>query len=462
MLGLTGSTCESVAMTGFVKPYRSASRILSPLVLVAVAAAAAADGGWPNRFGPLSNGHIPAEDAVGIPVHWNEASGYNLIWKTRLSDFGHSTPAILNGKIWFTSAAEDGRHQYLDCVDQSTGDLLHHRLLFENLAPEPLGNPVNTYASPSCVVTDDAVFVHFGTYGTGRVDAKSLKVVWQRRDIRCRHFRGPGSSPVLFDNLLILTFDGIDAQFLTALNADTGETVWRTKRSTDYEDLDENGRPHRDGDLRKAFSTPVLVRVNRRTQVVSVGSRAAFGYDATTGSEIWTIRHDDYNAAAPPSVFRDTAILNTGSRSSNLIAVRLDESTVGDVTDSHMLWDRPSSNSRLAAPLLVDGMMFMVTDGGVGVCVDAASGNELQKIRIGGVFVSSPITANGLIYACNEDGSMTVIRAEPSMEIVARNQLSEGMRASPAAAGGRLYLRTLRHLYCIGQTPTTRTARGTD
>ena len=84
--------------------------------------------------------------------------------------------------------------------------------------------------------------------------------------------------------------------------------------------------------------------------------------------------------------------------------------------------------------------------------VDAASGEELQKVRLGGTFISSPIAANGLIYAANDDGVVFVLRADASMEIVARNKLTEGMRASLAAAGGRLYLRTVKHLYCIGTT----------
>jgi len=350
-----------------------------------------------------------------------------------------------------TSAAEDGTRQYIDCIDAKTGKVLHHELLFENADPEPLGNPVNTYASPTCVVSDNAVYAHFGTYGTARLDPETLDVVWTRRDINCRHFRGPASSPVVHDNLLILTFDGIDKQFLTALDINTGDTVWRTERSTDYEDLDENGRPQRDGDLRKAYGTPGLFKVNGRTQVVSVGSRAAFGYDAETGEEIWTVRHDDFNASSPPSFFNNMALLHTGSRTASLIAIRLNETTTGDVTESHREWIRDRGNSRMASPLVYDGLVFMLTDNGVAVCADANTGERVNRVRLGGVFTSSPVIANGYLYACNEDGVITVLRANGTLEVVAKSELSSGIRASPAVAAGRLYLRTFTDLYCIGE-----------
>ena len=423
----------------------------SPLLvmIVAVSGVGAERLPWPDRSGPTFNGCAPADQTRNLPVRWDEASGTNIAWKTATEGEGHSTPVIGRGRVWFTSATPDGRKQFVYAVDAETGQVLHHKLLFENGRPEPLGNEVNTYASPSCVLEADAVYVHFGTYGTARLDPETAAVVWQRRDIRCRHFRGPGSSPVLFEDLLILTFDGIDRQFLIALNKQTGQTVWRTDRSTDFKDLDPSGRPIRDGDFRKAFSTPALAEVDGRWQVISVGSRAAFGYDARTGREIWTIEHDDYNAAARPLIFENLAILNTGSRTSNLLAVRLDDSTRGNVTATHVVWDRPRGNSRLSSPVLVGDRVFQVTDGGVVRCLKARTGEEVWSGRLVGDYTASPVAANGLLYFCNQQGQTTVVKAADRFEIVARNQLAEGMRASPAIAGGALFLRTFGHLYKI-------------
>ena len=425
--------------------------VLLPAVLLPTVAIADDDISWPFRGGPTLNGHVAATDAVGLPSEFDEASGTNIKWKVKLEGFGHSTAIIGGGKAWLTSATEDCKQQFIYCLDAESGKVLHHKLLFENAEPEPLNNNINTYASPSCALEADAVYVHFGSYGTAKLNPETADVVWERKDIQCRHFRGPGSSPIIFKDLLILTFDGIDAQFVMALDKHSGKTVWRTDRSTDYGDLDEDGKPKREGDLRKAYSTPSLVEVNGRTQVVSVGSRAGFAYDALTGKEIWGIRHDDFNAAAPPSFYKNFAILNTGSRGANLMAVELNETTKGDVTESHVKWNRDKANSRLAAPLLVENRIYMITDTGVANCVDAETGDEVWKDRVGGTHVASPIFANGLIYFCSEEGDVTVIEAGDEFKVITKNHIADGMRASPSAAHGRLYLRTFGHLYCIGQ-----------
>jgi outer membrane protein assembly factor BamB len=353
------------------------------------------------------------------------------------------------GRVWFTAATKDGKKQFVYCFDADSGKLLHHKLLFENPSPEPLGNEVNTYASPSCVLEEGAVYVHCGSYGTARLDAETAEVVWQRRDIRCRHFRGPGSSPVVVEDLVILTFDGIDQQFLTALDKATGKTLWRTDRSTNFKDALPGGRPVAEGDLRKAYSTPRLVSVDGKMQVVSVGSQAAFGYDARTGKEIWTIESDDYNAAARPLILGNMAILNTGGNGANLVAVRLDATTRGKVTKSHVVWDRGRGNSRLPSPALVGERIFTITDGGVLYCLDARTGKELYAQRLGGNFTASPVAANGLIYLCDERGRTTVVKAADQYELIARNELTQGVRASPAIADGALYLRTFGRLYKI-------------
>ena len=420
---------------------------------VAIAAAVQANAqqlNWPFRAGPTLDSHVAEVDARNLPVEWDGASGKGILWKMELQEFGHSTPIVGNGQIWLTAATKDGKQQFVYCIDEASGKVMHRKLLFENAEPEPLNNVINTYASPSCAMDSTGVYVHFGSYGTAKLDAATADVIWQRRDIECRHFRGPGSSPILFEDLLILTFDGIDHQFLTALNTSTGETVWRTERTTDYGDLDENGKPKLDGDLRKAYSTPAYAKVGDQTQLVSVGSRAAFAYDIRTGEEIWTIRHDDFNASAPPSFFNNMAVLNTGSRNSNQLAVRLADDTRGDVSESHVVWNRTKGNSDLAAPLCIGDRVFMIANNGVMVCLNANDGEEVWKDRLDGTFTASPITANGLIYICNEEGDCFVVKAADNFELVARNKLEDGMRASPAAANGRLFLRTFTTLYCIG------------
>jgi outer membrane protein assembly factor BamB len=436
----------STLITPFISP------ALWLLLNLGAGTLSAGDLPWPCRNGPFQNGSATERDGRGVPIEWDEASGKNIAWKVDLEGLGHSTPAIGNGRLWFTAATEDGKQQFVYATDARTGRIVHHKLLFENAAPERLSNRVNTYASPSCVLEDDAVYVHFGTYGTARLDPQTAAVVWQRRDLHCRHYRGPGSSPIVSHNLLILTFDGIDQQYVTALDKRTGKTVWRTDRSTNYHDLGPDGRPKLEGDVRKGYGTPGTTDVAGRTQLVSAGSRAAFGYDAATGREIWTVPHEDFNAAAPPLFFENLAIIHSGTGGTNFMAVRLDDSTRGDVTQTHIVWNRTKANSRLCAPVLDRTRIWMLTEHGVLFGLDAKTGKEEAVVRIGGTFVASPLIAGDHLYAPDEEGTTTVVELSRPPKIVASNRLNEGLRASPAVAGGALYLRTFHSLYKIAET----------
>ena len=423
------------------------------LALVALAVSASAQTTtplfWPDKNGPTLDGIVPAAEAARVPLEWDEASGKNIVWKTPLEDDGHSTPVIGGDCIWFTSATKDGKKQFVYGIDRATGKIVHHLLVFENPTPEELGNPLNNYAAPSPVLEADALYVHFGTYGTARIDPATAKVVWQRRDINVRHYRGPGSSPVIHGDLLILTFDGINEQFVTALDKKTGATVWKTNRTTDYGDLDKDGLPTREGDMRKAYHTPSVFKMGADEVLVSVGSRAAFGYEVKTGKELWTVKHGGFNAAIRPLREGDVLILNTGSERAHTVGVRIDDKMKGDITESHVLWDREKRYASESCPLIVKGLLFQVTRGGVVTCTKATTGEDLWEDRFEGKHLPSPIAAGDRIYFFNDRGEGTVIRAADKFEVLARNKLADGMTSSPVVADGALYLRTTTALYRI-------------
>lgn len=406
---------------------------------------------WPDRQGPTRDGIVPESEAAKLPLEWDEASGKNIVWKTELQDLGHSSPVIGGDLIWFTAATVDGHKMYVYAINRHTGAIVQHKLLFENEAPEELGNPVNNYAAPSCVLEEDAVYVHFGTYGTAKLDPKTAEVKWQRRDINVRHFRGPGSSPILFENLIILTFDGIDQQFVTALDKTTGKSVWKTSRTTDYGDLDPAGKPTRDGDLRKAYGTPAIFKVGEQYQLLSVGSKAAFGYDARTGKELWTIRHTEYNASARPVTLGDIAYINTGSERAHLVALKLTPETKGDLTEK-LLWDRDKRNAALSSPVLINGYIFQATGAGVGVCVNLQDGSDVWSERISpGKFIASPIATKERLYFFSDAGEATVLAAGPEFKVLGRSKFQEPVTSAPAVAEGALFVRTKTHLCKISE-----------
>lgn len=399
---------------------------------------------WPQFRGPLGNGN--AVDATDAPIEWSEEK--NVAWKTAIPDMGWSSPAILGNQIWLTTATKDGSDYFVVQVDADTGEIVRNDHLFHSDNPEPLGNNVNCYASPSPVVEAGRVYAHFGSYGTACLDANTGAVLWKRDDLECRHFRGPGSSPILFEDLLILTFDGVDVQYLTALNTETGETVWRTDRSTVWDDLDEDGNPKADGDFRKAYSTPVIVESEGEPIMISPGSFSAFAYDPRTGKEIWKTPHKSHSAQIRP-VYEDGVVyVTTGYSPTELMAIRVDGK--GDVTDSHVKWRRSGKIlPTTPSSLLVDGLLYLGTDRGIVTCLDSATGEEIWSERIGGNYVASPLSAAGRLYFFSTNGQTTVMKAGRTPEVLATNRLEAGFMASPAMLGSSLILRTKTHLYRI-------------
>jgi outer membrane protein assembly factor BamB len=390
-------------------------------------------GDWPDYRGPNADGVVAAK---GLPLEWSEQR--NVRWKTPVSGRAWSSPVIQGEQIWLTNATPDGKTLSTLCIHRDTGRILHDRVLFEVPRPEII-HEVNSYASPSPLLEAGRVYAHFGTYGTVCVDTKTFRNIWERRDVNCAHGVGAGSSPVLFDNLLILTMDGMDVQYTIALDKRTGKTVWKTDRSVDMSGLD--------GDSRKAFATPVFAMVGGKPQLVSSGAHAVYGYEPHTGKELWRIRYRGFSNASRSVVSGNVAYINTGFGRADLWAIRLDGA--GDVTDTHVLWKYGRTVSLKPSPILVDGLIFMVHDSGVVTCLEAKTGEEIWKERIGGSFSASPLYAEGNLYLFSENGTTTVLKAGRTFEKRAESRLDAGFMASPAVAGKALYLRTTKYLYRV-------------
>ncbi len=399
---------------------------------------------WPDFRGPHGDGH--AAPGTTLPTHWSESE--NVVWKTAVPNQGWSTPVVWDEQIWLTTATESGNDFFVIALDGGTGDVIHQEQLFHSDNPEPLGNSVNCYASPSPVIEAGRVYVHFGSYGTACIDTKSKKVLWKRDDLPCQHYRGPGSSPIIFEDLLILTFDGIDQQYVTALDKKTGDTRWRTDRTRAWDDFDENGQPKRGGDLRKAFSTPIIVEQDGKPLMLSVGSSASYGYDPRTGEEQWKVEQIGFTPSTRPVWDGKRLFTATGYGGTELWAIQTDGT--GDATASHVAWRRAEKDvPDTPSPILVDGLLYVVSNRGQLTCLEPASGDVVWADRIGGNYIASPLYAGGLIYFFNSQGACHIVKAGRTFEEVAENSLDDGLMASPAVDGNALVIRTKTHVYRI-------------
>lgn len=409
---------------------------------------------WLDFRGPHQDGQavLPGVTNVSsLPLRWSDSE--NVKWKTPIPHKGWSTPVILGRQIWLTTATPEGRDFFTLCVDADSGKILSNERVFHCDAPEPLGNNLNSYASCSPVIELGRVYVHFGSYGTACLDTGSFKVLWQRDDLPCKHFRGPGSSPVLFNELLILTMDGIDFQYLIALDKRTGKTVWKTERTANWNDIEADGQPRGGGDFRKAYSTPLIVDFGGKKQMLTVGSKAAYSYDPATGKEIWKLNHPGFSAAARPVFDGTNAFIATGNGKGEMLCVRVDGQ--GDITETHIVWRNGRGFPRMPSPVLADGLLFMVSDSGIVSCLESATGKELWQERLGGDYAASLLYAAGRVYCFGQDGKATVLKAARNYEVLASNRFPDGFMASPAVDGKALILRTKTHLYRIEQADTS-------
>jgi outer membrane protein assembly factor BamB len=284
---------------------------------------------WPQFRGPDGNG---VSTATGLPVTWSETQ--NVRWKTPIHGRAWSSPVVLGRQVWVTTATPDGKQLSALAVDKDTGKILFDLKLFDVATPQ-FAHSFNTYASPTPVIEPGRVYVTFGSPGTAAIDTATGKVLWERRDLECNHFRGAGSSPILFRDLLLMHFDGSDVQYVVGLDKRTGKTIWKTNRSVDFEDLDPNGKPKADGDFRKAFATPHIVTTGTAAVLVSIGSKATYGYDPLTGKELWRIEEKgNFSGSTRPVVGHGLVFYPTGFNTGQIFAIRPDGA--GNVTNTHV------------------------------------------------------------------------------------------------------------------------------
>ena len=427
---------------------------IAPLILAAIISASASAAEWPEWRGPGGQGHASAK---GLPTVWSETSG--VAWKSAITGRGWSSPVIDGKQIWITTAIEtptkpedaarrlkkntgDQPLTMLEqvelravCVDRDTGRIIHDVPLLTEREPQGV-HALNSYASCSPVIEGGRLYCHFGTFGTACVDTAKGALVWKNTDLHIQHENGPGSSPVLWKNLLIFHLDGSDTQFLVALDKATGKLAWKTDRS---------GAMNANPQLKKSYGTPIVVESGGKAELISPAADWLYAYDPASGRELWKLPygHLGFSITPRPVTGHGMIFMSTGFMKPEMIAVNL-----GGAHD--IAWRYAKGAPTMPSPLLVGDELYFVSDAGVMTCLDAKTGTENYKERLGGDYSSSPIFADGKIYIGSRTGLVTVIQPGKKFETLGKNQLPGKIMATPAALDGALFIRTDEALFRIG------------
>jgi outer membrane protein assembly factor BamB len=392
---------------------------------------------WPRFRGPDQQG-ISKETRV--PLSWSETK--NVRWKLPIPGEGWSSPVFADGRIWMTTATEEGKSLRAICVDYETGKILHDIEVFQNEVVPPKHRR-NSYASPTGVLEGDRFYVHFGTMGTAAIDTVTGRKVWENHELVVDHQNGPGGSLTLHGNLLLIPCDGIDVQYEAALLKDTGEIAWKVERSA---------KPFLQtlaADTRKAYGTPFVTIVDGKPISLTTAATRLVALDPNTGEEKWFVNYGKGFSNAPvPVADGKIAVICTGFMKPEIWGIRLGGAK-GDVTESHVLWKQKAGAPDQASPLLVDGRVYMVSSGGIASCLNATNGEIIWKERIGSDFAASPLYVAGRIYFFDAQGVTTVVRPGDTYEALSRNELAAGCMASAAVVNHSLIIRTKAGLYRI-------------
>jgi len=382
---------------------------------------------WPQFRGPTGQG---LSTERGVPLEWSEMR--NVAWKTPVPGRGWSSPVVSGGRVWLTSAVDQRGGSSLRALafDAATGRAIVNVEVFR-IANARLLNFKNSHASPTPVVEGDRVYVHFGAEGTAALTTDGT-VVWKvRLPYQSQH--GNGGSPIVYGDLLIVNCDGSDDAFVAALDKKSGKIRWRRGRRSPWD---------------QAYSTPLVIRVGDRDQIVSVGAYRAAAYEPDTGREIWRVRYADGFSNVPRPVFGHGLVyIATGFQQPLLLAVRPDGS--GDITDKAVAWTLRRAAPLTPSPLIVGDELYVVNDVGIATCLDARTGQTLWIQRLGGNYSASPVYADDRIYFLSEEGTATVIAPGRTFRRLATNTLDGAILASMAIAGNAIFVRTDTHLYRI-------------
>jgi outer membrane protein assembly factor BamB len=424
-------------------------------------------GNWPSFRGPQASGIAEQQN---LPDRWNGKSGENILWRTPIPGLAHSSPVVWGHRLFVTSAVSsdpnatfrpglygDGdaskdrsNHRWMIyALDKRTGKVLWERIAQQG-APVDKRHIKSTYANSTPATDGRIVVAWFGSQGVHAYDVNG-RFLWKvdlgRLDLGAYDIPtyewGPASSPIIWNNLVILQCDTQDDSFILALDADTGKTVWKTER-----------------DELPSWGTPTVAMTSAGPELIANASNYIRGYDPRTGKELWRIGRSS-KITAPTPIFADDMIVVVSGRAPERPIFVVRAGARGDLTlpegkasSEAIAWSRTGRGSYMPTPLIYNGILYVLANNGLLDAYNLRTGEELYRERlplVGSGFSASPVASDGKLYLSNEDGEMLVIAAGRKFAHIATNSIGEMLMATPALSDGVMYVRTSASLFAIGR-----------
>ncbi len=397
------------------------------MLLMFVLSDAALAENWPGWRGPRGDG---TSNEKNVPVKWSGTQ--NIVWKIPVPGKGHASPVVWQGHIFVVTAIKEKKQRMLLCMDRKNGKILWRRVVLE--APLERINRLNSYASSTPATDGRRVYVSFLDRDKMFVAAYDFdgNNIWQVHPGVFESMHGYCSSPVIFEDKLIVNGDHDGPSYIVALNRKTGQTIWKIPR------------PNKT----RSYCTPIIRQIGGRSQMILSGTMCVASYDPDTGKQHWIIDGPTEQFVASIVYNGELLFMTCGYPKRFIQAIRPDG--YGNVTDTHVLWQKDRDCSYVPSPIVSGPYFLIVSDTGIATCFEAKTGKSLWRQRLGPHYSASLVSADGLVYFLSDEGVMTVVKPGQNLDIVARNELGENTYASPAISNGRIFIRADKNLYCIG------------
>ena len=401
------------------------------LCLLTLATSLAWAENWPCWRGPRGDGTSLEKET---PTHWSSTE--NIVWKTAVPGEGHSSPIIWDNRLFLTTALKERQERVLLCFNRETGAVLWQQSVLQS--PLEAKNNENSYASATPATDGEKIYATFLDRDEVVVVAYDFsgKQIWLVRPGRFKNQWGFCHTPVLFEDKVIVVCYSKAENFVVALSRADGHAVWKTPCENPTQ----------------SFSPPLIRKMAGRLQMITPGNKAVTSYDPQTGKVLWTVDGLADDSVVTPVYHEKADLVLSCTSWPNKVLLAIKPDGQGNVTSSKVGWKTSEGAPYVPSPISVGDWFFTSSFAGgrAAYCYEAATGTILWKEPMG-LHHASPVTANGLLYFLNDDGVMHVVKANSKFELVARNELGEKTYASPALSGGRIFLRSFKNLYCVGQ-----------